>query len=156
MKKLKPTHALCFILAAYLPFTESVADIYRWVDKNNGEIFYSETPPAPEISTDYEIVTPILKKGAMIKRPVAKKSTVVTYTASVNSNQSAIPDVSPDSEKTAVISDRDLLFQRRCQTFNQQIDELERLISKANDPDEMDRFFLKLAEYEKSYTKNCE
>jgi len=155
VKKLTLPHAIIFIVASCFPAAESVADIYRWVDKNNGGIFFSETPPPPEISTDYENITATLKKGVMIKRPDAKKSTVVTDTARVNSNQSAIPDVSPGSEKTAVISDRDLLIQRRCQIFNQQIDNLEQLISKAIDPDEMDRFFLKLVEYEKSYTKNC-
>ena len=156
MNKLKPRHAIFLIVATYIPLTESVADIYRWVDKNNGEIYFFESPPPPEISTDYQNVTPNLEKRIVIKRPVVQESTVVTDTASVNSNQSVTPDVSPDAEKTTVISDRDLLFLRRCQIFNQQINDLEQMISKAIDPDEMDRFFMKLAEYEESYAENCE
>ena len=98
-----------------------------------------------------------LEKRVLKRAKVAKQPTVTTDTPRVNSKPIVILEVSPnpDSSKSQVISDRDLLILRRCQNFSEQINTLERMISKAIDPDEMDKFFLKLVEYEKSYVKNC-
>lgn len=157
MKKSTLSQAIIVIVATCFPVTESVADIYRWVDKNTGEIFFAEKPPPPEISTDYENITPHLEKSVLEKTPVAKQPTITTDAPRVNPKQTVILKVSPnpDSSESRVISDRDLLILRRCQSFSEQINTLERMVSKAIDPDEMDNFFLKLVEYEKSYVKNC-
>ena len=157
MKKSPLSQAIIVIVATCFPVAESVADVYRWVDKNTGEIFFAEKPPPPEISTDYENITPQLEKRVLKRATVAKQPTVTTDTPRVNSKPIVILEVSPnpDSSKSQVISDRDLLIKHRCLNFSQQINSLEQLISKATDPDEMDNFFLKLVEYEKSYIKNC-
>jgi len=140
-------------LTAFFPVTASFADIYRWVNKDSGEIFFSETPPPPEVAIDYENITADLQKSVLKKSHEVTNSNADINSPGVNLGQSTVSGDNPDSEE--IISDHDLLILRRCDNFNQQIDRLEFMVSKAVDPNEMDKFIVKLAEYEKSYAEYC-
>ncbi len=147
------TATVLSIVTTWFPITESVADVYRWVDKDSGEIFFSETPPPPEVSTDYENITANLQKRVLKRHQGALNSNDENGTQGDILNQETVSGSNPNSEE--VISDHDLLILRRCEDFNQQIDRLELMVSKAADPDEMDKLVVKLAEYEKSYAEYC-
>ncbi|MEM7208337.1 MAG: DUF4124 domain-containing protein [Pseudomonadota bacterium] len=120
------------------------ADVYRWVDEKTGEIFFSETPPSPDVATEYENVTHKLNA----KGQQQSKS---------NSNSTMREDINSDEQVSneEVISDDALLSKRRCDTFAEQITRLERTIPETTDPQEMDNLIVKLVDYEKAYKERC-
>ena len=119
------------------------------MDKETGEIFFSENPPPPEVTRDYTNIASELEKR-ILKRQQATtaRATSSSQTQPKNTNQITL-------ESSGIISDQALLSQRRCKAFNEQITRLEKQISQTEDPNIMDRLVIKLDEYEQSLAANC-
>ncbi len=149
MKAIIRLSEIALVITVLSISTNSVADIYRWVDKETGEIFFSETPPPPEVTRDYTNITSELEKR-ILKRQQATtaRATSSSQTQPKNTNQITL-------ESSGIISDQALLSQRRCKSFNEQITRLEKQISQTEDPNIMDRLVIKLDEYEQSLAANC-
>ena len=124
--------------------TNASADIYRWVDKKTGEIVFAETPPPPEVSTEYENITPKLNQKKLTKQTIPEKQDTAQETS-----ETAL------KETTEVLSDEELLLQHRCQSLTAEIDALERLLTETSDDDEMDKTVIKLASAEKNFQQRC-
>lgn len=153
MKKTTLTRIFISIVVTFISIEQSHSDIYRWVDKDSGEIFFAAEPPPPEVTTEYENITADLQKRVLKRSAQVNVVSGNTVSTRLSPDKSAVVDDKSDTEK--VMSDAELLAQNRCQIFSLQIDKLELSVSGATDPDEMDNFYIKLAEYERSYAKYC-
>ena len=117
------------------------------MDPRNGEIYFSETPPPPEVTTEYENVSHKLEKPSLTRQAQPEKKKAKPA-AEVEAPKAV-------EEAPEVPSDTALLLLHKCQDLTAQIDSLERRIVEAEDPDTMDALIVSLANREKAFNKVC-
>ena len=146
------------LLSCFLSSTCAVsADVYRWVDKRTGELFFTESPPSPEMATEYTNITQELRRKQLKQQQLLdNQESAGSFSITTEQSTESVPDgntniTTPGND----ISDRELLVKIRCEDFPLQMNRLEGMLSRADTADAMDRIVIQLSLYERTYLTQC-